>query len=296
MVYLRKTKSIAAVIFILALISGCAAGPALVNTGGIETRVDKEFEPLKETDTEQLLDFCVLESLEKKYYFQDYEYYLKEGLEPISVGGEEKPIAPFKSISRVSKDKSDWLSCDAIFEITQADGLGYPPFKLVAFSARTNERLMSAQAGGRGGYSQLHGLPRVLRIAYNAFVPGSALYQKVLAEKKRDESSFESEAVKYRELPVKPSLPEEARKFKVQAEAAFNKRDFKEAAARYQDALKTAPWWPEGHFNAALILGEIGRHKAAIKEMRKYLLLVPGAPDAREAQDKIYEWEGLIGK
>jgi hypothetical protein len=57
-----------------------------------------------------------------------------------------------------------------------------------------------------------------------------------------------------------------------------------------------APWWPEGYFNRALILGETGRYRKAVEEMRKYLMIVPGAPDAREAQDKIYEWEGLARK
>jgi hypothetical protein len=28
--------------------------------------------------------------------------------------------------------------------------------------------------------------------------------------------------------------------------------------------------------------------------MKKYLMLVPDAADAREAQDKIYEWEAFI--
>lgn len=30
--------------------------------------------------------------------------------------------------------------------------------------------------------------------------------------------------------------------------------------------------------------------------MKKYLLLEPEASDARGAQDKIYEWEGIIEK
>lgn len=109
-----------------------------------------------------------------------------------------------------------------------------------------------------------------------------------------EENAFTEAARSYRAATVKPTLPEEARKFKVQAESAFNKKNFEGAAARYKDALDVAPWWPEGHFNRALILGELSRYRDAIREMKKYLTLVPDAPNARAAQDNIYRWEGEL--
>ena len=108
--------------------------------------------------------------------------------------------------------------------------------------------------------------------------------------------AFEAEAKKYRALAVKPELPEDARKYNVQAVAAFKDKQFSEAAEYYTTVLKIAPWWPDGHFNRALILGELNRFVEAMREMNRYLQLVPDAPNARAAQDKIYDWERLESK
>ena len=110
--------------------------------------------------------------------------------------------------------------------------------------------------------------------------------------KKQDSEKRYQEALKmYRSAAVKPQLPEEARKFKVQAEGAVRDKDFAGAVDLYGQALKIAPWWPEGHFNRALVLAETKEFDTAIIEMKRYLALVPNAPNARAAQDKIYDWE-----
>ena len=84
---------------------------------------------------------------------------------------------------------------------------------------------------------------------------------------------------------------EDARKYKVQAEGAVRDKRFKDSAKLYRLALRLAPWWPEGHFNRALVLSETGDYVEAMREMKYYLQLAPDAPNARAAQDKIYEWE-----
>jgi tetratricopeptide (TPR) repeat protein len=109
-----------------------------------------------------------------------------------------------------------------------------------------------------------------------------------------DEAAFSDVARNYRAATIKPTLPEEAHKFKAQAEYALNKKEFEVAVARYKEALNVAPWWPEGHFNRALILGELSRYRDAIREMKKYLMLVPDAPNARTARDNIYGWESEL--
>lgn len=111
---------------------------------------------------------------------------------------------------------------------------------------------------------------------------------------KRNEAIFQEALAAYRTAAVKPQLPEDARRYKVQAEGAVQDKDFAKAALRYEQALSIAPWWPEGHFNRALVLGEIKEYAAAIVEMKRYLALVPEAANARAAQDKIYGWEGKI--
>lgn len=103
--------------------------------------------------------------------------------------------------------------------------------------------------------------------------------------------AFQTIVNNYRSATEKLVFPEEARRFKVQAEAAVNEKRFDDAQDGYREALEIAPWWPEGHFNRALVLAELNEFPTAEVEMQRYLALVPDAPDARAAQDKIYIWE-----
>ena len=77
----------------------------------------------------------------------------------------------------------------------------------------------------------------------------------------------------------------------VLAEDAVKHKRFQDAADLYGRALGVAPWWPDGHFDRALILGELHEYTAAADEMQRYVALVPDAPDARAARDKIYIWQ-----
>jgi tetratricopeptide (TPR) repeat protein len=119
------------------------------------------------------------------------------------------------------------------------------------------------------------------------------LAQGVPPETAEEAAQFADIVKRFRESTPKPEFPEEARRFRVQAEVALRDKQFDEAEERYQAALAVAPWWPEGRFNRALVLGEVGRFVEAGREMTKYLALVPDAPNARAAQDKIYEWEAI---
>lgn len=114
-------------------------------------------------------------------------------------------------------------------------------------------------------------------------------------EDPRAQAIFEKAAQEYRSAHVKPVLPEEARKFMVQAEGAIRDNQFEEAANFYAKALEIAPWSPEAHYNRAIVLGENRYYLGAIREMKRYLALVPDAPDARMQQDKIYEWQRKTG-
>lgn len=106
-------------------------------------------------------------------------------------------------------------------------------------------------------------------------------------------SKFQQELVRYRSLHPKPTLSEETRRLKIQAELALREKRFFDALDRYEEALHISPWWPEGHFNGALIFAELKDYKSAIQAMNRYLQLVPEASDARAARDKIYEWESF---
>lgn len=249
--------------------AGCATAPAKVTVGG-ETRLSAPLhEPVAANPTgEPELAFCVEGTA------QSLEHFRRK--------------APFQRIEPVESDSP----CDVRLTLfwKYVDGSG----TVVARSADDGAVLMSAEAEGVWGPT--FGVERLGPIVYNAFVPGSPLYRKLTDVRKAEEAAWQKAVRRYREMPAKPALPEEARRFKVQAEAAVAQKEFAEAADRYRDALRVAPWWPEGHFNRALILGETGRYRNAIDEMKKYLALVPDAPDARAAQDKVYEWERFEAK
>lgn len=94
-----------------------------------------------------------------------------------------------------------------------------------------------------------------------------------------------------RKLNGQLALPEEARRYGVQAGVLAEKKLYAEATSLYRQALGIAPWWAEGHFNRALLFEEQSRFPDAITAMKAYLELSPNGTDARAAQDKIYEWE-----
>jgi len=96
---------------------------------------------------------------------------------------------------------------------------------------------------------------------------------------------------RYQNANPNPALSEEVRKLKVQAEFALEKKRYAQAIDHYEEALNIAPWWADGHFNRALLLGEAKNYPDAVSEMKKYLALEPNAKDARAAQDKLYQWE-----
>jgi tetratricopeptide (TPR) repeat protein len=95
----------------------------------------------------------------------------------------------------------------------------------------------------------------------------------------------------YLKLPVKPPLPEYARRYAVQAETFAREKSYDQAIDAYKKVTNAAYWWPDAYFNLAVLLGDQKKYADAIQYMKAYLTLVPNAPDARGMQDKIYEWE-----
>lgn len=113
---------------------------------------------------------------------------------------------------------------------------------------------------------------------------------------KEDDVRFQEALRTNQTMPLERELPEAARRFKVQAEDAVREKKFDDAADLYKQALNIAPLWSAGHFNRALVLGETGNYEPAVREMKRYLLLVPNASNVRAAQDKIYIWERKAGE
>jgi len=112
----------------------------------------------------------------------------------------------------------------------------------------------------------------------------------------KDVKDFDAIAAKYRTLKEKPPVSEEERKYIVQANAQTQMKNYKQAIELYEKAIEVDPTNPLVYNNEALLLAVVGQFDGAINSMKKYLMLVPEASDARAAQDKIYEWEAMVPK
>ena len=103
---------------------------------------------------------------------------------------------------------------------------------------------------------------------------------------------FKKKADQYRSLKIKPPVSEQQRKFLVQANALNKHGDYAGAIELYLKAIEIdATSCPDAYLNIAFLHAQMNRFKSAIAYMKQYLLLKPEAPNARSAQDKIYEWE-----
>ena len=109
---------------------------------------------------------------------------------------------------------------------------------------------------------------------------------------------FKEEANRYKEKGVKETISEEERKLIVQANAAKDEKQYKEALDLYNQALKINKFsYPDAYNNMALISAATNDFLGAIYEIKQYMVLVP--PDtetARKIQDKIYEWEYKLNR
>lgn len=105
------------------------------------------------------------------------------------------------------------------------------------------------------------------------------------------EARFQEALKQYRSTQSKPESPAcDATRLADEAQAAVKAKDFIGAAELYLQAGERYPTWPTAHFNAALVLGEMGDYELAIREMNRYLALAPDAANARAAQQQLYEW------
>jgi tetratricopeptide (TPR) repeat protein len=102
-------------------------------------------------------------------------------------------------------------------------------------------------------------------------------------------ADFQEKVKVWHALSPKPSLPEEARRFRVLADDAVQNKEFQKAADYYEQGLKIYPMWPAGQFNAAMIYKELNFYAMAVMHMKRYLALKP--EDTQKYQDQIYIWE-----
>jgi hypothetical protein len=109
-------------------------------------------------------------------------------------------------------------------------------------------------------------------------------------ETPEETAAFVAALAGFRAGKVGPGVGEAVRPHKVAAELAVKDKRLWDAADEFAQGLALAPWWPQGNFNLALVYGELRAYPLAARYMQRYLELVPDAPNARAAQDKVYEW------
>jgi tetratricopeptide (TPR) repeat protein len=105
---------------------------------------------------------------------------------------------------------------------------------------------------------------------------------------------FQQKAAAWRALPTKPPLSDDVRMHRLMAEDALKQKQFDQALAEYEAGLEIDPLWPEGHYNAALLYGELPEYEWAVWHMQAYLELRPDAPDAPQARDQLLLWQGKL--
>ncbi|MBZ5702668.1 MAG: hypothetical protein LAN84_12580 [Acidobacteriia bacterium] len=102
---------------------------------------------------------------------------------------------------------------------------------------------------------------------------------------------FKAHAEAWRRMATKPAHPEEIERAWVLAEDAIKEKHFGSAAAYYDEGLEKFDMWPEGYYNAAMVFAEIKLYGEACAHMKRYLEMVPEAPDAKAARENVYIWE-----
>jgi tetratricopeptide (TPR) repeat protein len=167
----------------------------------------------------------------------------------------------------------DIVNCQIIYYVKVTDGGFYMPY------VRVKDHLLTC--GGKEVADLLFYMQHQYSVKY---------YEE-------DLEAFKQLAQKFQISSEKPVMNEEQRKLFVQGNAMNKKLDYEDALAYYEKAISLNPVsYPEGYYNYAIIASLAEKYELAIHNMKKYLLLVPNAPDAVSAQDKIYEWEAFMTK
>ncbi len=106
--------------------------------------------------------------------------------------------------------------------------------------------------------------------------------------------AFKPKAEAWRQMKVKPPMPEEAHEHQVLAEYAYKQKDIPKAMSEYAAALQIFPYWPDGQYDLATMTSEIGGrpgYRNAIFHMECFLALNPDSRDAEAASDSIIVWK-----
>jgi tetratricopeptide (TPR) repeat protein len=288
-------------LFLMVTIFGCTAAPMDATDSQLELPYSPQLPPEIETFEAAREDLAALLNEGKKGYGINFGpgYHAQYGPADKLVWKDEP--------SELMRGVKEWsgYSCNVSHELTRIDlrsmavlddGFRASPRIFISYSADLYELPIAVVAAGD---RYVVGDPQVISFEFQEpdrarrFADDLSFVQQWLRKQQESRlAPFEAKAAEYRALAVKPPVTEEQRKLVVQANALNEQRDYLGAIALYLKALDLdLVSYPGAYFNLALLSAQVKRYNAAITYMKQYLLLVPEAPDARSAQDKIYEWE-----
>ena len=115
--------------------------------------------------------------------------------------------------------------------------------------------------------------------------------EQLAADKVRESQRFEQLAAKWRALNPKPPLSEEVEKKRLLAEDAYQQKNLNAAVRYYEAGVALDPTWAQGWYNVAQLYAAQNDFEHAIFSMKRYLILLPNAPDAAEAKNDVLLWE-----
>ncbi len=196
----------------LLLLCGCAS-TAYVKIDGVETSDGKILGPIQPSSAgKPQLSFCVTKGLlrnsdrNKSAALRDDDFYHARLADLL------RRDAPFESIKTVLGNV-EGRGCDVVlvpctYIRVAPGGQVEASLAVTALAADMRKTLLTASVSDEPGVEAAGA--RIGRVVYNAFVPGSALYDRVVAGKRTASEPFEETARRDGDTPAKPALPEAA--------------------------------------------------------------------------------------
>jgi hypothetical protein len=112
-----------------------------------------------------------------------------------------------------------------------------------------------------------------------------------VAHTKAELDTFAQSTAAWRAMSPKPTLSDEVIKKRLLAEDAIEHKHLGAAVGYYDAGVALDPTWAQGWYNAALLYAEQQDYFDAAARMNHYLILLPEAPDAATAKEKLLLWE-----
>ncbi|MGB8887357.1 MAG: hypothetical protein WCC87_11580 [Candidatus Korobacteraceae bacterium] len=103
--------------------------------------------------------------------------------------------------------------------------------------------------------------------------------------------TFAQQTTAWRTAATKPALSDEVIKKRLLAEDAMEHKNLQTAVTYYEAGVALDPTWAQGWYNAGLLYAEQQDYFDAAFYMKHYLILLPDAPDAAAAKEKLLLWE-----